>query len=104
MREYDQERNGHMKKQAWMKLLEEQKYSGMNMKRFCDERNISYDLFKYYKYSIRNKDQSTSLPAFIPVKQASDETLTFTLNGNTVSFDSKVSKDAISLIVKAMIS
>ena len=68
-----------------MKLLEEQKYSGMNMKRFCDERNISYDLFKYYKYSIRNKDQSTSLPAFIPVKQASDETLTFTLNGNTVS-------------------
>lgn len=31
MRENDQERNGHMKKQEWMKLLEEQKYSGMNI-------------------------------------------------------------------------
>ena len=94
----------NMKKQEWMMLIQEQQRSGMNMKRFCNERKISYDQFKYYKYSNKNDDQLTSLPTFIPVTQTSEKTLTFTLNGNTVSFDSDVSKDTISLIIKAMIS
>lgn len=53
MRQYDPERGAHMKKIEWIAIIQEQQASGMSMKEFCNDRNISYSLFKNHKNSLK---------------------------------------------------
>lgn len=87
----------------WPKLIEEQASSGMNMKNFCKQRNISYDLFKYHKYSLRDKEE-TANEGFLPVTTEKLNKITFSLNGNTLSFDASIDQISLSKIVKAVLS
>ncbi len=87
----------------WSELIEEQASSGMNMKDFCKQRNISYDIFKYHKYSLRDKAESAN-KRFLPVSTDASDKITFSLNGNIISCDASLNQETLSKIVKAVLS
>lgn len=93
-----------MEKIEWIAIIQEQQASGMSMKEFCNDRNISYSLFKNHKYSLKKKGTLPSPTCFVPLRQETAQSITFTLNGNTLSFDASLSQETITKIVKALIS
>lgn len=86
----------------WQALLNEQKASGMNMKQFCEGKNISYSLFKNHKYALQRN--SCDHKGFTPVTTSIPQVVQFNLNGNVLCFDTSLDDVTISRIVKAVIS
>ena len=85
----------------WIALIEEQQASGMNMKRFCKEKDLPYQCFKNHKYALQSA--TSDIKTFIPVKADISHHIQFTLNGNTICFDSSLNDETISRIVKALL-
>ena len=86
----------------WQALLDAQKESGMNMKRFCETKNIPYSLSKNHKYALQR--ELCNHKGFVPVKTTISQEVRFNLNGNLLCFDSSLDDTTISRIVKAIIS
>jgi hypothetical protein len=62
----------------WEKIITEQKMSGKKMNEFCQERQLSLEAFKYYKYrALRDKKKiSGDSGSFIPLQVISEEAAT----------------------------
>lgn len=86
----------------WKTLIEEQQTSGMNMKLFCKEKGLPYQTFKNHKYSLQS--QSSTKSSFLPVMGEVPKEVRFTLNANTIRFNSSLDDDSISRILKALTS
>lgn len=86
----------------WDVLIQEQKESGMNMKKFCEYKEISYSAFKNNIY--KNKMVSSSSITFIPIKKVETKQLSLTIDGHRLSLDSEMDDDSIKRILKAFIS
>lgn len=66
-------------------MIEEQQVSGINMKKFCREKDLPYYAFKNHKQASKVIDSKTA--SFLPVKQEVRKNVEFRINGNLVSFD-----------------
>ena len=86
----------------WEALVEEQRTSGWNMKKFCLEKGIPYQAFKNHKYAILDKAAEPDL--FVPVKPQLSKELKFSFNGNLISFDADTDDETVSRILKALSS
>ena len=104
MRYYYHEAVIKMSKQQdfdWKLLLQEQQNSGLNMKKFCRENNISYTNFKNHKYMLKKQDTHVDL---IPIKLEHQDTLKLLINGTELLVDSKMDDLSLRRILKALFS
>lgn len=81
----------------WQSIIKDQQESGLNMKQYCSEKGLSYHAFKNNKYALQKKQNQ-----FVPIKQETQATIDLNLNGNQISFDSKVDDLTIARILKAL--
>ena len=86
----------------WKALVEEQRVSGINMKKFCLEKSLPYQSFKNHKYALQS--ESADNETFIPLKPEISHSVQFTLNGNTICFDPSLDDCDIARILKALTS
>lgn len=86
----------------WKALIEEQQVSGINMKKFCREKDLPYYAFKNHKQVSKVTDPETAL--FLPVKQQVRKNVEFRINGNLISFDASLDDEYVSRILKALTS
>lgn len=84
----------------WNALMQEQKASGMNMKRFCISKDIPYSAFKNHVYKKREMNPS----AFVPLKLEHQEFVCLTLNGVEVKINTSIDDASLTRIMKALIS
>lgn len=86
----------------WKALIEEQQVSGINMKKFCREKNLPYQSFKNHKRTLQAPNPGSAL--FLPVKQEATKNVEFSINGNLISFDASLDDEYVSRILKALTS
>lgn len=83
----------------WGKLHEEQQLSGMNMKKFCRDRNLPYQSFKNHKYQSVNKADAVSI---VPVKREEQQRISFIINGVSLSVEASLDDEGLRKIMKAL--
>ena len=89
------------KKSRWQKIIEDQKRSGLSIKRYCSERKISYHSFNYWSTRLRTSPPATK--NFLPVKVRNlSEGFTIKLSSVQMTFTSEPNPTWFAKVLKEM--
>ena len=86
-----------MNTQYWEEEIEKQQISGKNMKDYCWEAGLSYDLFKSHKYSEQKKQWMA-----VQVEERKHQASTVRINGFDIEIQEDIEMGTLVKLLKAM--
>ena len=106
----------------WAARFSDQKASGLTVKEWCDQNNLSIHTYNYWKHALKEELSIQVLPDIVPIVipessaspvsiESNDSTLTnrairstakLTYNNISIEFDSDISEAFLATIIKAV--
>lgn len=106
----------------WATRFSDQKASGLTVKEWCDQNDLSIHTYNYWKHALKEELASQVLPDIVPIMipessaslapiESNDSILTncairstakLTYNNLSIKFDSDISEAFLSAIIKAV--